>query len=460
MLLEKVHATLVKHRMLASGGTLLVAVSGGIDSVVLLTVLNRLASEFSVRLAIAHLDHGLRGQEAEEDADFVHRLAATLDLPINRERIDIKAVAEERRMNLEAAARDVRRAFLERSARAVGAERIALGHTLNDRVETLLFHLVRGAGPTGIVGMHPINPPYIRPLIDVSRDEILSFALEQGLTWREDCSNLDLSFSRNRIRHQIMPLCRDMNPRFLEAAARTADLLLDERSALETLLDVSWNDVLIKHDAGSVILDRQRLRALPLEIQRLLLRRATARARGHLRGIEKKHIDALHTLANTPHPHAETDLPALFAYATKQELRLTIDRQDPTPLRCSPVGLGRTELPSLGRFIELAIEEEVPSGAFPADEDHEVADVDRVHFPLYVRSRRRGDRFHPLGMARDKKLKAFLIDEGVPLGERDRLPLLCDQERIIWVVGKRLSEAVRVTPRTRRLLVMRTETLP
>jgi tRNA(Ile)-lysidine synthase len=460
MLLEKVKATLTKHRMLEGGRTILVAVSGGVDSVVLLAVLHRLASEFSVELAIAHLNHGLRGQAAEEDARFVHQLAESLGVPVSQGRIDVKVVAEERGMNLEAAARDVRRDFLERTAQRLDADRIALGHTRNDRVETLLFHLVRGAGPTGIIGIRPVNPPYIRPLIDVSREEVLSFALEQGLTWREDLTNRDLSFSRNRIRHQIVPLLREMNPRLLEALSRTADLLLDERNALNALLDAPWKHVLVKNGAGRVVLDRQRLRSFPCEVQNLLLRRAAARARGHLRGIEKKHIDALRELANAPHLHTKTHLPALFAHATKTEVRLTTDREDPVPLRRYPIDLGRNELPTLGMAIELTLKEEGSPTAFPSDEDCEVADADRIHFPLHVRSRQEGDRFQPLGMNCEKKLKSFLIDEHIPVDERDRLPLLCDQERIIWVVGKRLSDAVRVTPTTKRLLVMQTEALP
>lgn len=459
MLLEKVKATLAKHRMLEGGRTTLVAVSGGVDSVVLLTALHRLAPEFSIKLAIAHLNHGLRGQAAEEDARFVGRLAETLGLPIRQERADVKAIAKESGMNLEAVARDVRRDFLERTAQRFDAERIALGHTRNDRVETLLFHLVRGAGPTGIIGIRPVNPPYIRPLIDVAREEVLSFAHEQGLAWREDLTNRDLSFSRNRIRHQIMPLLREMNPRFLEALSRTADLLLDERNALHELLSTPWKSVLVKNSAGCVVLNRQQLCTFPYEVQNLLLRRATAHARGHLRGIEKKHIDALYKLANAPHHHTETYLPALFAHTTKTELRLTTDREEPVPLRRYSIDLGRNELPTVGRAIELTIEEEGLLAVFPVDEDHEVADADRIHFPLYVRGRQKGDRFQPLGMNCEKKLKSFLIDEHIPVDERDYLPLLCDQERIIWVIGKRLSDAVRVTSTTKRLLVMRTEAL-
>jgi tRNA(Ile)-lysidine synthase len=459
MLLEKVKATLAQYRMLEGVQTVLVAVSGGVDSVVLLTVLQRLAPDLSAELIIAHLNHGLRGRAAEEDARFVQRLGESLGLRIIQERADVGVLTEKSGMNLEAAARHVRRDFLRRTAQTLGADRIALGHTRNDRAETLLFHLVRGAGPTGIIGIRPINPPYIRPLIDVSRDEVLAFAREEGLSWREDLTNRDLSFSRNRLRHQIVPLLQEMNPHLLEALSRTADLLLDEQNALDELLDAPWKRILIRNGIGCVVLDREQLSTFAREIQHLLLRRAAARARGHLQGIEKKHIEALAELTNSARRHAEIHLPALLARAEGKEVYLTTQREGTASSYSYSVDLGRNEFSQLDAVLELMIKEKDASVTFTLKEDCEMADADRVHFPLYVRSRMAGDRFQPLGMNHDKKLKSFLIDEHVPVYERDRLPLLCDQERIIWVVGRRLSEAVRVTPVTKRLLIMRREAL-
>lgn len=456
MLPEKAKETIARHGMLKSEEKVLVAVSGGVDSVVLLEVLCLLEPEFSLELMIAHLDHGLRGKESKEDARFVASLGKAKGVPVIREEIDVARVSEEERLSLEEAGHRVRRHFLEQTLQQVGATRIALGHTRNDRAETLLFNLIRGAGPTGLVGIRPVSLPYIRPLIDTSREEILSFARLNGLAWREDRTNQDLTFSRNRIRHQIIPLLEQMNPRFLDALHRTSDLLLEEQAALETLLDRPWEEVCAFDGKGKVVFHRYQLAEFPSGLMGLLLRRGIAHTRGDLQGIEKAHIDALRRLVCSSQSHGELDLPGLAVRIQNDELLLRTHKQAKACSYEFPVKLGKTEFSCLGIAIELSIKER--NGSLEPLMEHgrtmEVADADQVHFPLYLRSRRPGDRFRPLGMKSEKKLKDLLSDEHIPFFKRDALPLLCDQERIIWVVGVRLSDAVRVTAQTRRVLVM------
>jgi tRNA(Ile)-lysidine synthase len=441
--------------MVEIGQTVLVAVSGGVDSVVLLAVLRDLAPGLSLKLVLAHLDHGLRGKAARDDAQFVATLGQALQIPVIHQQVDVRTVRATRRMSLEEAGRFVRREFLSKTRAEVQADRIALGHTLDDRVETLLFNLIRGAGGTGLVGIRPVDLPYIRPLIDTSRQEVLAFARSRGLVWREDETNRDLGFSRNRIRHQVIPLLTKMNPRLLKTLQRTADLSLEESEALNYLLESSWQELLIANGEGEIVLDRRRLADLPRGLQRLLLRRGIARARGDLQGVEKNHVDALCHLVTSSHLHGEAHLPGLRARVENETLRLFTQSYPPPASYTYPLKLGRTELPELGIALQLHIEDQETTTTFSTEGSQEVADADRVHLPLYVRNRQHGDRFQPLGMATEKKLKAFLMDEHVPFYKRDQLPLLCDQERIIWVIGQRLSHAVRVTPTTKRLLVMR-----
>lgn len=460
MLLEKVKTTIAHNGMLSRGDTILVAVSGGVDSVVLLDLLCRLVGEFSLKLVIAHLDHGLREEDSRQDAQFVVSLAEGKDLPVIRERIDVHTVSEAKRVGLEEAGRLVRRRFLEETSRKVSATRIAVGHTLNDRVETLLFNLIRGAGPTGLAGIRPVSPPYIRPLIETTREEVLAFARTQGLAWREDRTNQDTTYTRNRIRHRIIPLLQELNPRLLQTLQRTADLLLEEDKALDVLLDRPWKDVISREETGSVKFRRDRLTRLPRELQGLLMRRGIARARGNLQGIEKTHIDALRHLVASPKAHGETHLPDLAARIQGNELLLTTHGTTTIAPYDVPIELGRTELPHLGIALELSIH---PSNGY-RDRPREAgaverADADRIHFPLHVRSRREGDRFRPLGMEQEKRLKDFLIDDGFPFYDRSTLPLLCDQSQIVWVVDVRLSDAVRITEQTERVLVMQSETL-
>ncbi|MCK4356968.1 tRNA lysidine(34) synthetase TilS [Candidatus Bipolaricaulota bacterium] len=465
MLLERVKETIERYAMLEQGERVLVAVSGGVDSVVLLDVLCRLATEYSLELTIAHLDHGLRGEAAREDARFVARLARKEKLAFIEKHLDVAKFSKEKRIGIEEGARLLRRDFLRAAANEVGATKIALGHTQNDRGETLLFNLIRGAGPTGLVGIRPVNRSasrsLIRPLIEISREEILSYARSRDLPWREDRTNQDLSFSRNRIRHRILPLLREMNPRILAALQRTANLLATEELALDDLLAPLWAEVLIVQAKDRIVIQRGGLSQLSKELQALLLRRGIARLRGDLQGIEKVHIDALLGLVASHRAHGKLDLPGFVARFQGDELTLEEGEME-NPLSFEvPIALGRTEIPSLGISLDLSIEKRIGSGKSRITEDREVevADADRVQFPLHLRGRRPGDRFAPLGLGGEKKLKDFYIDERVPFYDRDRVPLLCDRQKIIWVVGLRLSDAVRVTSETKKVLIMRKERL-
>lgn len=461
MLLERVKETIERYAMLEQGERVLVAVSGGVDSVVLLDILCRLAAEYTLDLTIAHLDHGLRGEAAREDARFVAHLARKEKLALIEKKLDVAEFSKEKRIGIEEGARLLRRDFLHAAADEVGAAKIALGHTQNDRGETMLFNLIRGAGPTGLVGIRPVNLSVIRPLIEVSREEILSYARSCDLPWREDRTNQDLSFSRNRIRHRILPLLREMNPRVLAALQRTADLLATEELALDDLLAPLWVKVLIVQAEDRIVIQRGRLSQLYKGVQALLLRRGIARLRGDLQGIEKVHIDALLGLVASHRAHGKLDLPGFVARFQGDELTLEEGEME-NPLSFEvPIALGRTEISSLGISLDLSIEDRIGSGESQIAEDREVevADADRVQFPLHVRGRRPGDRFAPLGLGGEKKLKNFYIDERVPFYDRDRVPLLCDRQKIIWVVGLRLSDAVRVTSETKKVLIMRKERL-
>ena len=461
MLLERVKETIERYAMLEQGEPVLVAVSGGVDSVVLLDILCRLAAEYTLKLTIAHLDHGLRGEEAREDARFVAHLARKEKLSLIEKKLDVAKFSKEKRIGIEEGARLLRRDFLSAAADEAGAAKIALGHTQNDRGETMLFNLIRGAGPTGLVGIRPVNRSLIRPLIEVSREEILSYARSRDLPWREDLTNQDLSFSRNRIRHRILPLLREMNPRILAALQRTANLLAEQELALDDLLAPLWVEVLIVQAEDRIVLQRGRLSQRSKGVQALLLRRGIGRLRGDLQGIEKVHIDALLDLVASQRTHGKLDLPGFVARFQGDELTLGEEQMD-NPLSFEvPVALGRTKIPSLGISLDLSIEDRIGSGEsqITADREVEVADADRVQFPLHVRGRRPGDRFAPLGLGGEKKLKDFYIDERVPFYDRDRVPLLCDQQKIIWIVGLRLSDAVRVTSATKKVLIMRKERL-
>jgi len=443
--------------MLSGGEKVLVAVSGGVDSVVLLDVLRHLQDEYPIDLAVAHLDHGLRGEESAGDARFVADLAKEAEIPLVSERIDLTSSESWPGLGPEGRAREARRSFLFRAAESVGADAIALGHTANDRAETILFNLTRGGGPAGLAGFEPVNRPFIRPLIEVTRDEIIAYAKESGIAWREDGTNADLSFSRNRIRHRVLTELKRINPRAIEAICRGGDLVRDLFTAISHLIAPAWDAAFKGEEDGRIILSRGAIAGLSPEVGALLIREGIRRARGGLSGIGSVHIRDTLRLIRSERAHGSLDLPGISVRVQGDELLLSTERSREKGELLEPVSLGHNAFPKIGLSLDLEI---LPiEKAHPVSEDRtvELVDADRVRFPLNLRRRRPGDRFVPLGMKEEVKLKDFLINESVPFFDRDDTPLLCDRERIIWVVGVRISDEVKLTDRTERALIMRME---
>ncbi|HWR71745.1 MAG TPA: tRNA lysidine(34) synthetase TilS, partial [Nitrospirota bacterium] len=275
MLLAKIKRTIQKYRMLDPGDRVIVAVSGGPDSVCLLAVLRELAPEFSLTLHIAHLDHMFRGEESAAEARFVRELADRLGIPATIEQHDVPAFCRERGLPPQAGAREVRYAFLDRVAGATGAQKIALGHTASDQAETLLLRLLRGAGISGLSGIPPKRGRIIRPLIEVTRDEVLCHLQEQGITFVTDPSNLKSVYTRNRIRLELVPVLKAFNPRIEETIAEEAEILRDEDEAMEARIAATVPAVILRED-DTIRIRRDGFNAQFTAIRRRLFRTAVA----------------------------------------------------------------------------------------------------------------------------------------------------------------------------------------
>lgn len=458
MVLAEVRSTIDQHRMIERGECVLAAVSGGVDSIVLLDVLTHLSAEYGFEVHVAHIDHAIRGEASRADADFVERRVRNLGLPFVGAAMSPEALDQHRRLGTEGAAREERKALLLGLAGQVGAAKIALGHTASDSAETVLHHLVRGAGGAGLRGIPPMNPPFIRPLIRLTRTEILGHAASRGLTWREDGSNTDLGYTRNRLRHRVLPELERINPQAVDAILRASNLVEDLHRVGERVVAESWASVASSDDGEGVVLSRRALGSLHPEIQRLLVREAIARVRGDLLGIERMHVEAIRALTDSDRAHGELSLPGLHVRMQGDQIALMAAQPAPIEPWSMPIDIGRTEVPRAELTLELArVDRSRDNLDSRPDRWTEIADADRMTFPLEVRSRRDGDRFVPLGLGKETKLKDFLINERIPYFDRDRLALLCDRDRVLWVIGVRLSHEVRVTDRTRSVLVMHAE---
>ena len=470
-------ATITRYTMLREGGRVLVALSGGSDSVALLFVLRELEREGALTVAgAAHLNHQLRGDEADADEAFCRALAARLELPFLAERFDIQALAREQKRSIEDAARTARYAFLDRAASALGADAIAVGHTVDDQAETFLLRLLRGAGTRGLGAIHPrVRVPavapaarrwVIRPLIDLHRAELREYLVALDETFREDSSNADVSFDRNRIRHEVLPLLRSrFSPRVERVLAREAALARQDEEflaaeAIKLASRIVLTDVDIRIDAAG-------LASAPRALSSRVAFAALQQLAG-TKSIHFEHVERLLALAEGPATvSGAVSLPGQDAVRVS-DLIVLRGRPGRRPADLGPrtnfvFSLSIPGEVQLARGVAVGAEylagTETP-GVRPTQWAARGAEVgvavSALALPLAVRSRRTGDRFRPLGAPGKRKLQDFLVDRKVPREQRDTVPLVVDgQDRIVWVVGESVAEEFRVTDPSQGVILLK-----
>jgi tRNA(Ile)-lysidine synthase len=508
-LLRSVQEQIERGQLLETGATVVVGVSGGADSLCLLHVLCSLRNVYDLRIHVAHLNHCLRGDEAHADMLFVALLAMDWGVPCTIEVVDVNAVAAQRRLSLEEAARQVRYGFLADVAQQVGASAVAVGHNADDQSETVLMHFLRGAGLAGLRGMSPAvdlaglrtirrpsaplpasHIPLLRPLLSVPRAAIEAYCQAHNLAPRFDRSNLDTTYFRNRLRHELLPLLETYNPNIRELLRRTASVVRADYELLTAARDAAWGQVVQEENQDLIRFDLERWRALPLALQRATLRRAATSLRPRLRDVDYVHVEGAMDVAKDGSTGAQATLPqGLRLTVGYQSLQLAAADRTPSvpdwPLLWGdepvPVALpGRTPLSErhppdthVG-----ASDEGGPSawwleaGLWAGDRDAILANPDRwtaymdaaqLGPDLALRPRRPGDRFQPLGMGGQQvEVADFMINVKIPRRWRDHIPLLvhappggAPDGEIAWVSGWRIDERVKITAGTGRVVRLR-----
>ena len=500
---QRVKNFIQAHNLVERKDCLLLAVSGGPDSTCLLDILVRLKDELGIRLHVAHLDHQLRGAESRADAGYVAEMAQRLGVPATIERRDVKAYQAEQHLSLEEAAREVRYRFLADTASTVGAGRVAVGHTIDDQVETILMHLVRGTGTRGLGGLKPCTvrqlPPdgkrltVVRPLLELYRRETVDYCRSHQLEPRIDTSNLSPLPLRNRIRLKLLPLLKSYNPRVVEALLRTTSIAADELAFLDEETARLWDSVAQRH-GDVILLDKESFGRLHPALKRHLLRASILELLGSLKDIETRHIEEIMAALNKP-AGKQISLPGGLIFSIEYDKYLL--GSDPAVLSPFPILEGEfalkipgeTQLPGwqieatiIDReqmiekdegfntrwFIRGSLKGQSPftnySSPSPLKErgikgvrlmDNLFTayfDLDKTGDKLIVRPRKRGDRFQPLGLSQPKKLGEFMIDAKIPRVWRGRVPVVSSPEHILWLVGWRIDERVKVTDNTKKVL--------
>ena len=440
------------------GRPLLVALSGGPDSTALLLACCALREKRGLEVTAAHFNHLLRGAESEEDARFAERLCEEEGVVCATGSGDVAAHRDRERLSLEEAARELRYGFLARAAARHHAQAVATGHTLDDQAETVLLHLVRGSGLAGLAGMRPsrvreaagATPAVrvVRPLLGLRRADIERFCAEHGVEPRQDRSNEDLRYPRNRLRHVVLPELARINPRTVEAIGRLSSHVQVELDLVAGQVDAAWRDVAVAR--GAVLrLRRDRLRSLPESLLPHILRRLYERVAGSTAELELVHVEQMASAA-LGQVGAAVDLPrSLRLEVGYDHVALLTPDDDGAPCPYPPcVAEAALSVPGevrLGAGFTLVAD----LGAAPADPSDSspwvsFLDPAVAETPLRVRPRRPGDRFQPLGMAAPKRLQDFFVDERVPRAWRDRVPLVQTERGIAWVAGCRPAEWARL----------------
>jgi tRNA(Ile)-lysidine synthase len=475
-LIARVRDTIARHRLADSETAVLIALSGGSDSVALAYLLRALADRGDLRVSgLVHFNHQLR-EMADRDEAFCVRLANELGWPLVAGREDVRGRARRERRSLEHVARNARYAFLDRVRRQLSADVVAVGHTRDDQAETFLLRLVRGAGARGLAGIHPRRDTIIRPLLDCTREELKRYLAGRGASYVIDETNDDVSIPRNRVRAELLPLLQSrFNPSIVHVLADSAALARDEWAWMDREAAAVAARV-CRLDQDGWIVDAVALSSIPPALSRLVLRRVLT-----LEGAENLSFEHLEwALAIARGARGSADLPRWRVKRVGSELvltrrggqagsRLAAGPAQPNLFRYPLSIPGEVRLLEANCIVSAEPASRIPAGgavpgkqALGSGEACRVAAVrlDRCGERLIVRNRRPGDRFRPLGLRGSKKLQDFFVDKKVARTERDAVPLVVDEsDRIVWVAGHAVAEDFRVTDPAQAVLILRLRNL-
>ncbi len=460
-IVQRVRDAVRRHGMISVRDGVLAAVSGGADSVAMAHILAGLQDELGFELKIAHLDHCFRGEESRRDAAFVETLAERLGVPCFCEEEDVPRFLLANRMSKQDAARMLRYRYLYKTMKLEYCQRIAFGHNADDQAETVLMRFIRGAGPRGLSGIPPKRDGFIiRPLLGVWREEIEDYLEANELTFRTDSSNAETEYTRNRVRHELIPSLETYNPGITRNLVHLGAIMTDISAHLERLVDEALPRIVMRMKVGQMALDSGILRDYDEALRRSILRRVLRDLRPETGPPGFSHVENILRLIDRDQVGSAVELPCGAQARLDHGCLVLTQGECPSAPAPQPLPVpGIVRLPGANLMLECEV---LAAGdaerAHGNDADVTLFDIDALKPPLVVRPRHQGDRFRPFGMEGTKTLKQLLIDEKISFSFRDDVPILCDENGILWVVGLRRSDAAPVTPSTKRVLVVRAQT--
>jgi tRNA(Ile)-lysidine synthase len=449
--IERFEQYSIKHKLFKSGEKILVGFSGGADSTALLLALWHLKSKYGYSLLAAHVNYDLRGEDSKLDEQYARKFCFDRNISIVVKNITIDSTS-----NVENHAREVRFKYFNNLRKLYKIQKIVLGHNREDQAETLLFRMFRGSGYTGIKGISPITDDVVHPLLSFSRKDITSYLELEGIKWREDLSNKDNTYSRNKIRNQMIPWIQEhLNPNVVTKLYETAEIFSETDDILESLAKRRFLKAQIKHSKDECRLSTKIIKKTRSVLRYYVYKEAYSRINGNSKDFYHNNFIEIENLL-TSDGSKQIYLPNnVYVFKEYDELIFTnIDFSKSENIE------NEKEITSLRnrstfedyRIIMKKLKKMPTKRNLFEDKDIAYLDLDKTSFPITIRHRKPGDRFHPLGMQHNKKLKDFLIDEKIPKFDRDKVLIFCDKEKIIWLAGYRIDDRVVTSEQTQNIL--------
>ena len=452
----KVEKYCIENKIFSQRDKILIGVSGGADSIALLNVFYHLRPKYNFTILVAHINYNLRGEESDGDELFVKKYCFERNIALVIKNVKLNANSD-----FENQAREIRFSFFNKLAESYGMNKIAVGHNKKDQAETMIFKLFRGSGYTGLRGILPIDGKIIHPLLKCSREEIVGYLIKKNLSWREDRTNKENNYTRNKIRNQLMPwIAENINSNFIEKLSIGAEIFAETDEILNDISNKKYKKILLKSNDDYIELSLSKLKLLKPTLRFYIFRKVFKELSGSEKDFYHQNFEEIESII-------ESDGSKMVMLPKKIIVLKEYDALKFFPEKSfKKVDLNNSKKISSLRHlftfedyrISMKIYKKLPKKRYLFEDKNIVyLDLDKTSFPLIIRHRQPGDRFIPLGMKHSKKLKDFFIDEKVSKFERDKVLLFCDNEKILWVAGYRLHNDVAITSKTNKILRIKIE---
>ena len=450
-LLEKIEKYCITNKLIEKGDRIVVGVSGGPDSLCLLSLLNSLKDKYELELIVVHINHSLR-EEADFEENYVKEMATKLNLKFFSKKVDINMLSKEKKCSTEEVARNVRYEFFREILVKTNANKIAVAHNKNDNAETVLMNIIRGTGNEGVSGIDNKNNDIIRPLICISRNEIEKYCEEKSLTAMIDKTNFETIYTRNKVRNLVIPILKEINPDVIESLNRFSEIARDEEEFIEEYVDNIYNKI-IKYDDKELYIEKDEFLKLKIGLKRRILRRAIYEFKNTLKDVSFKTINnAIDEIARSQNGNLIKIVPSVKILIQYNKLKLIKEKTEIEDYIYELNIPGRVYLKEINKWITVEVKNAEDVGITEKNPNIHFFDIAKTGKKLYVRNRKNGDYFYPTGMEGKKKLKDFFSD--LKLEKRDEIPIVTNGEEIIWVVGLRSSKNFLKDKSTKEVIII------